>query len=249
MKIVAIIPARYGSTRFQGKPLALICGKPMIQRVYENAACSSLIDSVVVATDNQEIFNTVESFGGSVCMTASNHATGTDRIAAVARDLDATIIVNVQGDEPLLPAQAIEQAVDSLLSGPKAPMGTLKTKMRKDDDVASPHIVKVVTDSRGFALYFSRSPLPYARSSVPSIFFYRHIGLYVYQKEFLLKFTRLARSSLEIAEELEQLRALEHGYPIRVSETDYYPVGVDVPEDVPKVEHLIKNCQDKTGTV
>lgn len=241
MKVVAVIPARYGSTRFRGKPLALLCGKPMIQWVYEHAAGCSLVNRVVVATDSKEIADVVQGFGGKIRMTAGTHETGTDRVAETVRDISADIIVNVQGDEPLLPAAAITEAVTPLLNDMKIPMGTLKTKIRDIDDITNPNVVKVVTDSRDFALYFSRSPIPYAASTDDSIAVYRHVGLYVYSRDFLMKFTGLPRSPLEKTEKLEQLRALEHGYPVKVTETDYYPIGVDVPDDVARVEKLLAN--------
>jgi 3-deoxy-manno-octulosonate cytidylyltransferase (CMP-KDO synthetase) len=240
MKVVAVIPARYDSTRFRGKPLAVICGKPMIQWVYENAVKCNMIDRVIVATDNPGIVNVVKGFGGEVCITASTHETGTDRIAEVSKDVDAQIIINVQGDEPLLSSEAIEEAVVPLLNDKTIPMGTLKTRIREKEDISNPDIVKVVTDFRDFALYFSRSPIPFVRSGGSDTVFFRHIGLYVYRKDFLLKFTGLPKSPLEKAESLEQLRALEHGYHIKVKETDYYPVGVDVPGDIPRVEKLME---------
>lgn len=240
MNVVAVIPARYDSTRFRGKPLAMICGKPMIQRVYENVVTANMIDRVIVATDNKEVAEAVEGFGGEVCMTSSAHATGTDRVAEAAKDIDAQLIINVQGDEPLLPPDAIEQAAYPLLKDRTIPMGTLKTVIRETEDSSNINIVKVVTDCRDFALYFSRSLIPFEKSKDTDTVFFRHIGLYVYRKDFLLKFSRLSQLPLEKAESLEQLRALEHGYSIKVSETDYHPVGVDVPGDIALVEKLIE---------
>jgi 3-deoxy-manno-octulosonate cytidylyltransferase (CMP-KDO synthetase) len=240
MKVVAIIPARFGSTRFPGKPLAMILGKPMVQLVYENALKCRIIDRVVVATENEDIARTVKGFGGEVCKTSPNHVTGTDRVAEVAKELDAQIIINVQGDEPLLPSGAIEEAALPLLNDNTIKMGTLKTKIQKKEDIFNPNIVKVVTNSEDFALYFSRLPIPYVKSKCDDIMFFRHIGLYVYNKDFLLKFSHLPQSPLERAESLEQLRALEHGYPIKVKETNYYPLGVDVPEDIALVEKELR---------
>ncbi|MEI6125985.1 MAG: 3-deoxy-manno-octulosonate cytidylyltransferase [Pseudomonadota bacterium] len=239
MKAVAVIPARYGSTRFEGKPLAMLSGKPMVQWVYENAASCALIDQVIVATDDHRIARAVQEFGGTVRLTASTHETGTDRVAEAARDIDAEIIVNIQGDEPLLPREAIRQAVEPLLDAMTISMGTLKTKIRDFEDITNINVVKVVTDARGFALYFSRSAIPYAKAEDTPSDIFRHIGLYAYRKDFLMKFTELPQSSLEKAESLEQLRALEYGYAIKVVETQYYPVGVDVPEDVARVERLL----------
>lgn len=240
MNIAAVIPARYASTRFPGKPLAGIFGKPMIQRVYENARACAALDQVVVATDSTEIARAVEAFGGEVCMTSDRHETGTDRIAEAARQLDADLIVNVQGDEPLLEPEAIELAVQPLLHGRQIPMATLKSRIRSQQDCANPNIVKVVTDSRGLALYFSRSPIPFFRGSGHEQVMYRHIGLYVYRRDFLFLLTGMEQTPLEKAEKLEQLRALENGFSIHVAETAYEPVGVDVPEDIQLVEEALR---------
>ena len=240
MQITAVIPARYGSTRFPGKPLAGICGKTMIQRVYENARQCSLVGRVVVATDSDEIARAVKQFGGEVCMTSNMHETGTDRIAEAAQKLDADLIVNVQGDEPLLQPQAIELAVKPLLINRQISMGTLKAAIKSEQDIENPNIVKVVTDTSGRALYFSRSAIPFVRSRQTDLLMYRHIGLYVYRRDFLLQLTGLPQSMLEKAESLEQLRALEYGFCIHVAETDYEPVSVDVPEDIAKVEHALR---------
>ncbi len=239
MKIVAIIPARYASTRFRGKPLARICGKPMIQWVYEAARRCEIIDQVFIATDSEEIMTAGTGFGAQVCMTSAAHETGTDRIAEVAGTLTARIVVNIQGDEPLITPEAIHQAVTPLIQDETILMGSLKTKIEKQEDLDNPNIVKVVTDANDCALYFSRSPIPFMRNKDTVISAFRHIGLYVYRKEFLLTFTRLSRSVLEQAENLEQLRALEHGFRIKVPTTTYQPVGVDTPEDIVRVERLM----------
>ncbi len=241
MKIVAVIPARYASTRFPGKPLASICGKPMIQRVYENTRRCAVLDRVVVATDSAEIVRAVEAFGGEVCLTSDRHATGTDRIAEAAQALEADFIVNVQGDEPLLQPQTIELAVRPLLADERIPMGTLKARIKTGQDMENPNIVKVVTDARGRALYFSRSAIPFFRSRTAGAAMYRHIGLYVYRRDFLLHLTGLPQSELEKAESLEQLRALENGFTIHVAETDYEPIGVDVPDDIATVENFLQH--------
>jgi len=240
MNIVAVIPARMGSTRFPGKPLALICGKPMIQHVYEKAAACSLIKSVIVAADDSAVQQTVQAFGGKVFMTSPDHHTGTDRVAEVAQNLAADIIVNIQGDEPLLVPDAIEEAVKPLLQDTRITMSTLKTALRPDDDPLDPNIVKVATDASGRALYFSRSPIPFNRDRSSAARLYRHIGLYVFRRNFLFEFTTLPQTTLEKAESLEQLRALEHGYAIHVSETRYYPVGVDIPSDIELVEAIMQ---------
>ena len=240
MQIVAIIPARYHSTRFPGKPLASICGKTMIRRVYENAKACSLLNRVVVATDSEQVAREVMGFGGEICMTSERHETGTDRIAEAAAQFPADFIVNVQGDEPLLQPSAIEQALRPLLQGGHAPMGTLKTRIRSRQDCDNPNIVKVVTDRRGCALYFSRSAIPFFRAGGQEQDMFRHIGLYVYRRDFLFLLTSLEQTPLEKAEKLEQLRALENGYSIHVAETDYEPIGVDVPEDIPAVETALR---------
>jgi 3-deoxy-manno-octulosonate cytidylyltransferase (CMP-KDO synthetase) len=240
MNVIAIIPARMGSTRFPGKPLACICGKPMIQHVYEKAVACKLIERVVVATDNPAVQQAVQAFGGEVFMTSRDHQTGTDRVAEVARILDAAIIVNIQGDEPLLPPDAIEKAIRPLIDDASLVMSTLKTALKPEDDPRDPNIVKVATDARGHALYFSRSPIPFRRNDTPAAQLYRHIGLYVFRRSFLFEFTTLPQTPLEQAESLEQLRALEHGHSIFVAETLYYPLGVDVPADIERVEAILR---------
>ena len=239
MKCAAIIPARFASSRFPGKPLALIKGKPMIQWVYENTASCDLVDLTVVATDNEEIISAVNGFGGKAVLTSSGHETGTDRIAEAAQDIDAELIINVQGDEPVLPAGAIADAVLPLIKDSNIPMGTLKTKILKSDEISDTNIVKVITDINDFAIYFSRSAIPFDRDKNNEVDFYRHIGLYVYRKDFLFEIPKMDDSLLEKAEKLEQLRILENGYSIKVKETKYHPVGVDVPDDILKVEKLM----------
>ena len=240
MKIAAIIPARYESTRFRGKPLAPICGRPMIQWVYEAARQSDIIDQVFVATDNDAIRSVAEAFGARVCMTAAAHATGTDRVAEAAETIDANIVINLQGDEPLITPEAIRQAVTPLLEDSSLVLGTLKTRITDESDLVNPNVVKVVTDTKDFALYFSRAPIPFIKNP-KSAAVYRHIGLYVFRKDFLRTFTLLARTMLEQSENLEQLRALEHGYRIKVPTTSYQPVGVDTPEDLVRIENMLKN--------
>jgi 3-deoxy-manno-octulosonate cytidylyltransferase (CMP-KDO synthetase) len=241
MKIAAIIPARYESTRFRGKPLAPICGRPMIQWVYEAARQCDFIDQVFIATDHDGIRAVAEKFGAAVCMTAATHATGTDRVAEAAEALDARIVINLQGDEPLIAPEAIRQAVAPLIEDSETVLGTLKARITDEKDLGNPHVVKVVTDTSDRALYFSRSPVPFMNSRGSAAAAYRHIGLYVFRKDFLRTFTRLARTPLEQAENLEQLRALEHGYCIKVPTTGYQPIGVDTPEDIIRVEHMLKN--------
>jgi 3-deoxy-manno-octulosonate cytidylyltransferase (CMP-KDO synthetase) len=249
MKTAAIIPARYGSSRFEGKPLVDILGKPMIQRVYEGVCESKLIDEVIVATDDERIFETVRGFGGKVQMTSSEHASGTDRVAEVARKLRAEIIVNVQGDEPLIKGSIIDKSIRPLLKKETIPMATLVTRIDEVKDWLNPHIVKVVLDQKDFALYFSRSPIPFPRdlnvqkllnspsgeqSLLPRRIF-KHIGVYVFRKKFLLQYAKMKPTPLEKIEKLEQLRALENGFPIKVTFVDYEPICVDTPEDLQKV--------------
>jgi 3-deoxy-manno-octulosonate cytidylyltransferase (CMP-KDO synthetase) len=235
--IVAVIPARYASTRLPGKPLADIDGRPMIEHVYRRAAQASGVDAVVVATDDRRVADAVERFGGLARMTSTDHKTGMDRIAEVAAELRAEIIVNVQGDEPLVEPSAITAMVDALLSDPALEMSTLSTPIRREDDYLSPHVVKVVVDATGDALYFSRAPVPYHRDGPPEggHYAYKHLGLYAYRRDFLLRLAALPQTTLERAEALEQLRALEHGFRIRAVETEYDSVGVDTPEDL---EHV-----------
>jgi 3-deoxy-manno-octulosonate cytidylyltransferase (CMP-KDO synthetase) len=243
MKIAAIIPARYESTRFRGKPLAAICRKPMLQWVYEAVQRCNLIDQIFIATDHAEIMQAGKRFGATVCLTDPAHATGTDRIAEVAGNLDARIIVNIQGDEPLLTPEAISEAITPLLEDETIPLGTLKTRIDDERDLNNANVVKVVTDVHDFALYFSRSPIPFIKDKNTAVPVFRHIGLYVFRKDFLLTFTRLPQTVLEKAESLEQLRALEYGYRIKVPTTSYKPVGVDTPEDLKRVEQIIMKKQ------
>jgi len=247
--ILAVIPARYGSTRFEGKPLADILGKPMIQYVYEGVRESKLIDEVIVATDDQRILEAVKAFGGKALMTSSSHFTGTDRVAEVARKVKSEIIVNVQGDEPLIKGSFIDRAIRPLLIDDHLQMSTLMTRIEEVRDWLNPHIVKVVVDQKNFALYFSRSPIPFPRDlqigrlesnpfgtnrPLPKRVF-KHIGVYVLRRPFLLHFTRMKPTPLEKLEKLEQLRALENGYRIKVTPVNYEPLSVDTPEDLQKV--------------
>jgi 3-deoxy-manno-octulosonate cytidylyltransferase (CMP-KDO synthetase) len=246
MGVTVVIPARYASTRFPGKPLADLCGKPMIQWVYERSASCESVDRVTVATDDERIVRAVDSFGGDVVMTRSDHPTGTDRLAEVAAALDDELIVNVQGDEPLIDPAMIQAAVEPLLADNAIPMGTLKTPLTSMDEYLNPNVVKVVTDQQGFALYFSRTPIPYPRDFKdaldqrwPELATAKHIGLYVYRRDFLLQYPYLQATPLESQECLEQLRALEHGYRIRVAETDLVGQGVDTPEDLERVKAIL----------
>jgi 3-deoxy-manno-octulosonate cytidylyltransferase (CMP-KDO synthetase) len=252
-KISAVIPARYGSTRFEGKPLADILGKPMIQYVCEGVRQSKLVDEVIVATDDQRIIEAVKSFGGKGVMTSPTHFTGTDRVAEVAKKLKSEIIVNVQGDEPLIKGDTIDKAIRPLLTDDTLQMSTLMTRIEEVRDWLNPHIVKVVVDQKNFALYFSRSPIPFPRElnigrlesnpfgtnrPLPKRVF-KHIGVYVFRRKFLLQFSKMKPTPLEKLEKLEQLRALENGHHIKVTPVDYEPLCVDTPEDIQKVEAFL----------
>jgi 3-deoxy-manno-octulosonate cytidylyltransferase (CMP-KDO synthetase) len=231
-KIVAIIPARYGSTRFPGKPLADLAGKPMIQHVYERVSLARRVDEVLIATDDERIQSAVEGFGGTAVMTGQ-HPSGTDRVAEVASELRADIVVNVQGDEPLIDPAMVDELIAPLLNDPALPMATLAARLTDEEELRSPGVVKVVRDRRGRALYFSRSLIPYPRDAEVAAHLYRkHIGIYAYRRDFLLDLAARGPSPLERAEGLEQLRALESVDWIQVLDTDYDSVGIDTPEDL-----------------
>lgn len=238
MKALGLIPARYGSTRFPGKPLALLAGKPMVQWVYERAAQAKLLSEVLVATDDQRIFDAVEKFGGRVVMTRSDHPSGSDRIAEVAATSDAEIIVNIQGDEPLIEPAAIDLGVKILLDHPAAQVGTLVCPIRDAADLRNPNIVKVALAQDNTALYFSRSPIPFCRGVqtdvewVQQYTYFKHIGLYIFRRDMLLQFVKWPPGILERVESLEQLRLLEHGVKIHVAVTEYEVRGVDTEEDL-----------------
>lgn len=232
-RVVVIIPARYESTRLPGKPLADLDGQPMIQRVYARAGQARGVERVLVATDDARIRDAVRGFGGDVVMTRRDHPTGTDRIAEVARGLDAEVIVNVQGDLPLLDPAMVGDALAPLLADAGLPMATISTPIDDREEFENPNVVKVVSDRDGYALCFSRSPLPYHRDGLPSgPLGQKHIGLYVYRRDFLLRFAALAPTPLEQAERLEQLRALEWGFRIKVTEVAAASIEVDTPRDL-----------------
>lgn len=245
--VLAVIPARYASTRFPGKPLAPIAGRPMIQHVVERARQSRLVSRVVVATDDQRIKSAVEAFGGEAIMTRSEHRTGTERIAEVAVHIPADIYVNVQGDLPLIPPEVIDAGVDAILSaedsGAESQVATLCVPITTPDEIMNPNIVKVVCDFDGHALYFSRAPIPWVRDAATPVAarHFKHIGLYVFRRDALLEFPALPPGELERLEQLEQLRWMENGYRIRVAECAYEGVEVDVPSDVPRVEAFLRS--------
>ncbi|MHB9134019.1 MAG: 3-deoxy-manno-octulosonate cytidylyltransferase [Armatimonadota bacterium] len=243
MSIVGIIPARYASTRFPGKPLAEIAGRPMIQYVYERACHAKLLEEVLVATDDKRIFDAVRQFGGEAVMTSAYHPTGTDRLAEVAQHLSGVeIIVNIQGDEPLISPEAIDAITAPLSADATIPMGSLMAPMTEQERAWDPNIVKVITDLQGFALYFSRAPIPHPRDGVQGAGpWKKHCGLYAYRRDFLLTYANLPPTPLELLEKLEQLRALEHGYRIKmVEQADDHSIGVDTPEDLERVRAIIE---------
>lgn len=238
-KAVALIPCRYGSSRFPGKPLALILGKPMIQRVYDGIQQAKLVDRIIIATDDERILRAAGAFSAEAIMTSSSHSTGTERVAEVARGLKAPLIISVQGDEPLITGEMVDALVRALQDG-STPMASLMAKVNDLSFIADPNIVKVVADGQGTALYFSRAPLPYRAPD----FFYQHIGAYGFRREFVLKFVEMGRSRLEKLENLEQLRALENGYRIRMVEVAQATLSVDTPEDIIKVENYLKTLEN-----
>jgi 3-deoxy-manno-octulosonate cytidylyltransferase (CMP-KDO synthetase) len=238
MKALGIIPARYGSTRFPGKPLALLAGKPMVQWVYERATQAELLNEVIVATDDERIFDAVRKFGGRVVMTRADHPSGSDRIAEVAAQSDAEIIVNIQGDEPLIEPAAIDLGVKILLNNPAAQVGTLVRPILDAADLRNPNIVKVALAQDHTALYFSRSAIPFCRGVqtdaewLQQHTYFKHIGLYIFQRYMLLQFVKWPLGVLERVESLEQLRLLEHGVKIHVAVTEYEARSVDTAEDL-----------------
>jgi 3-deoxy-manno-octulosonate cytidylyltransferase (CMP-KDO synthetase) len=241
MKALGVIPARYGSTRLAAKALATLRGLPLIQHVYQQASKAARLSAVVVATDDTRIVDAVMRFGGQAVMTNPNHRSGTDRVAEVARGRDEQVILNIQGDEPLIHPEQIDSVAAFLLDHRAVPMATVMTPLARREDAANPNVVKVVVDQDGYALYFSRSPIPHARQGAPA--YWKHIGLYGYQREFLLRFPHLTPTPLEQAESLEQLRALEHGFKIRALETSHDTVGVDTADDLKRVEQLLSGAR------
>ncbi len=244
--MVAIIPARYGSTRFPGKLLATLKGKSIIQRVFEQVSAAKLVDSVYVATDDERILSVVNGFGGNAVMTSASHTCGSDRIAEVAKKIECDIIINVQGDEPFIRPEMVDDTIMLLRDDTSASISTLAVKIENKDDILSPHIVKVVADEENYALYFSRSPIPYYRnewSDLNSVLLksgktevFKHIGIYGFRKDSLMKFSSTEKCKLEEAEKLEQLRALNCGMKIKIKETEYNTFGIDTMEDLRKAE-------------
>ncbi len=260
MSAIVLIPARYSSTRFPGKPLALLRGNPVIEHVYRNCRRSRLASDVIVATDSETIFEKVLSFGGKAVMTSPEHQSGTDRIAEAAASMEYDIIVNVQGDEPLIRPEMIDEVI-SLLDDREASIGTLAKRIVSRGEIFNSNTVKVVRDEEGYAFYFSRAPIPFHRDVFGTearkygsaeaaiddrflsceLFMYKHIGIYSYRRNVLLELSMLKPSRLETIEKLEQLRALEHGYRIKVKETFFETIGVDTPEDLERIEKCLNS--------
>jgi 3-deoxy-manno-octulosonate cytidylyltransferase (CMP-KDO synthetase) len=255
-KILAVIPARWASARFPGKPIADIHGKPMVQWVSEQAQKAYLITDVIIATDDKRIYDVVVEFGGKAVMTSPNHQSGTDRVAEVVENIECDIVVNVQGDEPLIPSENIDLVIKPLLDSENLSVSTLMIAIRNLSELHDPNICKVVVDNKGHAMYFTRAPIPCNRDNeflVKSnivneigvdqiVLGYKHIGVYAYRKSFLLKFSNMKISRLENIEKLEQLRILENRYSIKMVETEQNSIGVDSPDDLDKI---IKNMNNK----
>lgn len=234
MKIICVIPSRFQSSRFPGKPLAIINGKPMIEWVYTTVSHMDEVSETYVATDDERIYKAVIGFGGCAVMTGKC-ACGSERVAQACRDIECDVVLNIQGDEPMIKPEMIRDLISGF-DDPSVNMVTLKKRITSQNDIENPNIAKIITDVNNNAIFFSRSVIPYNRDNLENVKYYKHIGVYGYKKEFLMKFSELPRSSLECAEELEQLRALENGYPIRVVETQYQSIGVDLPEHIAIVE-------------
>jgi 3-deoxy-manno-octulosonate cytidylyltransferase (CMP-KDO synthetase) len=245
MRVACVIPSRFQSSRFPGKPLADIWGKPMIQRVYERVLKAKTVSSVAVATDDKRIFAAVRKFGGHAIMTSSEHKSGTDRIAEAATYLDlepSDIVVNIQGDQPLFEPSQIDEVAAPLIADPAISMSTLIYKIIREEEITHPNAVKTVFDKQGFALYFSRATIPYVRDQGLKAEYYKHHGIYAYRRGFLETFTRLPVGALEKLEALEQLRALEHGYKIKVVVPPHDSIEVDTPQELERVKSLLDSA-------
>ncbi|MBL7155743.1 MAG: 3-deoxy-manno-octulosonate cytidylyltransferase [Candidatus Omnitrophica bacterium] len=259
MKAIGIIPARWKASRFEGKILALLAGKPLIQHVWERAKESHILDDLIIATDSEEVIKAAKKFGGKAVYTSKDQPSGTDRIGEVINAIDVDIVVNIQGDEPLIHYTMIDGLANTLLEDKSIPMATVIRRITNKEELLNPNVVKVVVDKEGYALYFSRSPIPYDREigekhSVLNVHawlgshthepklsqYYKHIGIYAYTKDFLFTYTNLPKSKLEEIEKLEQLRALENGYRIKTIETEFDTVGVDTPADLKRAEELLR---------
>jgi len=238
--VIGVIPARYSSVRFEAKVLADILGKPVIQHVWENASRAKTLNSLIVACDDERVYKAVNDFGGKAVLTAKEHTSGTDRIAEAVADIDVKVVVNIQGDEPLIHPSMIDDVAYYLLNNPGMAMATLMKRIDHEEEISDANVVKVVVDKKGHALYFSRCPVPFVREEEPGMrVHYKHIGLYGYTKDFLFTYKNLTPSKLEKLEKLEQLRVLENGYPIKVIETKYETIGVDTRNDLEKVKQYL----------
>ncbi len=246
MNVICVIPARYGSARFPGKPLTLIGQKPMIRWVYERAVTATKIDRVLVATDDERIASVVRSFGGEAVLTPSELPSGTDRVAAAAKDENADVVINLQGDEPFIKADLLDALAQVFEEHPEVQIATPIKRIESDHDLFDPNLVRVVKDKNGWALFFTRATIPYLRDIgdrtkwLNNFPFFKHVGVYAYRKDFLMKMTHWSQSLLEKAEKLEQLRVLENGGKIFTIETDYESVSVDTPEDLKRVNRIIE---------
>jgi len=243
MEAIGIIPARYSATRFDGKVLAEIAGKPMIQHVWERAKKAKFLDDLIIAADDERIVAAVEKYGGKAVFTAKGHRSGTDRLTEIANSLEIKVVVNIQADEPLIEPSMIDLLIRTILDDEEVVMATMAKKITDETEIANPNVVKVITDKNDFALYFSRSPIPYVRNedlTPKERIIYKHIGIYAYTKDFLFMLTNMPSSRLEKIEKLEQLRALENGHRIKVLETKFDTIGVDTPQDLERVRNLIK---------
>lgn len=240
MKIIGVIPARYKSSRFPGKPLVSICGKPMIYWVYKQAEKVKEFDKIYIATDDERIKTACEEHNMNVIMTSDKHATGSDRVAEVASKVDGDLFVNVQGDEPVINPEMIRQVISIFLEDDSVYFGSLKKEITDLDEIHATSTVKVVTDDKGDAMYFSRSVIPSNLKDGKLARVFRHVGIYAYKKEFLLEFSKMPQSELELGEGIEPLRAMQRGYKMRLKETSYTSIGVDLPEHVAKVERVLR---------
>lgn len=242
LNVIGVIPARFGSTRFEGKVLANILGKPMIQHVWEEAKKAKMLEDLIIACDDERVEKAAKEFGAKVVLTAKAHTSGSDRLTEIVNDIDVKVIVNIQADEPLIHFTMIDDVSRALISDNSLVMSTLIKKIKDKEEYLDPNVVKVVVDKNGFALYFSRAAIPFVREQKNKdfSFAYKHIGLYAFTKDFLFTFKKLPASQLENLEKLEQLRVLEAGYKIKVLETKYDTVGVDTPEDLARVEAILK---------
>lgn len=241
MNAIGVIPARFGSTRFPKKVLADLCGKPLIQHVWESAKKAKMLDDLIIATDSEEVMDAVRAFRGKAVFTSRDHATGTDRIAEVVNPIDVKAVINIQGDEPLVRPEMIDSLTRTILDSKDISIASLMKKIEDPSDIKNPNVVKVVVDKNGFAIYFSRSPIPYPRTEAAKLY-YKHFGIYAYTKDFLYVFTNLPKSYLEKSESLEQLRVLESGYKIKMVETKFDSIGVDTPEDLKRVKEILSNA-------